>query len=114
MTMQTLRNPNEADALIDGGEPAWIFKDSSTCPISKSARDGVAGYATDHPDQPVGRVVVQNHREVSNHIADRLGVTHQTPQVILVKDGEALWHASHFKITAEAMADARAETVAGD
>jgi len=74
----------------------------------------VDDYAKDHPDQPIGRVVVQNHREVSNHIADRLGVTHQTPQVILVRNGKALWHASHFKITDEAMADARAEAVAGD
>jgi len=113
--MQELSSTDQADALIDSDQPVWIFKDSSTCPISKSARDGVTGYSQDHPDEPIGQVVVQNHRGVSNHIAERLDVKHQTPQIILVRSGQALWDASHFKITAKAMSDGKAEAVgAGD
>jgi bacillithiol system protein YtxJ len=45
-------------------------------------------------------VTVQTHRELSNAIAQRLGVRHETPQAILVRDGRAIWTASHFRVNA--------------
>lgn len=113
MNTQPLESPDQADALIDSDQPTWIFKESNTCPISKNAREGVRGYTLDHPDEAVGHVVVQEHRPVSDHIAERLGVKHQTPQIILVQNGQALWNASHFKITAKAMADGKADALNG-
>ena len=113
MNTQTLESTDQADALIDSDQPTWIFKDSNTCPISANAREGVKGYTLDHPDDTVGHLVVQDHRDVSDHIAERLGVKHQTPQIILVGNGKALWNASHFKITAKAMTDGKAEALNG-
>jgi bacillithiol system protein YtxJ len=46
-------------------------------------------------------VKVIENRGVSNAVAERLGVEHQSPQMILVKDGQALWSASHHGIHAE-------------
>jgi len=54
-------------------------------------------------------VVIQAHRDVSNHIAEAPGRVHQSPQLFLVRAGEVLWHASHYSITADAMAKARDE-----
>jgi bacillithiol system protein YtxJ len=45
-------------------------------------------------------VTVQTHRDVSNAVAVRLGVRHETPQAIIVRRGKAVWSASHFRVNA--------------
>jgi bacillithiol system protein YtxJ len=40
------------------------------------------------------------HRDISNEIASRFGVTHQSPQVIVVKNGQAVYNTSHDSIDA--------------
>jgi bacillithiol system protein YtxJ len=51
-------------------------------------------------------VTAQTHRDVSNAISARLGVRHQTPQALLVRNGLVVWSASHFRVTANAVQDA--------
>ena len=51
-------------------------------------------------------VTVQTHRNVSNAVATRLGVRHETPQALLVRNGQVIWAASHFRVTAAAVAAA--------
>jgi bacillithiol system protein YtxJ len=51
-------------------------------------------------------VEVQRSRELSNEIENRLGVRHESPQVIVLRNGQVVWDASHFKVTADAVADA--------
>ena len=46
------------------------------------------------------------HRHVSDSAERRLGVRHETPQAILLKDGKPVWKASHFRITTEALTEA--------
>ena len=48
-------------------------------------------------------VDVVKHRPLSRALAERLGVTHASPQAIILKDGVPAWHRSHFDIEAEAM-----------
>ena len=45
-------------------------------------------------------ITVQTHRPVSDAAAERLGLRHETPQAILLRDGKMVWNASHFRITA--------------
>jgi bacillithiol system protein YtxJ len=52
---------------------------------------------------PVYLVDVVKHRPLSRALAERLGVTHASPQAIILKDGVPAWHRSHFDIEAEAM-----------
>lgn len=82
-------------------QPIVIFKHSLTCPISSAAYDQMSRY-----DGEVGLVEVQVARELSNEIEARLGVPHESPQVIVLKKGQVAWNASHFKITADAVAEA--------
>ena len=103
---QELDTPQAADALIQSDQPAWICKHSITCPISTAGHNNFEQYLADHADQPAGLIIVQHHRDVSNHVASVTGVTHQSPQVLLVQNGEALWDASHYGITIKDMADA--------
>ena len=48
-------------------------------------------------------MTVQTHREVSNAVAAKLGVRHETPQALLIRNGRVVWAASHFRVTADAV-----------
>ncbi|MBI3491696.1 MAG: DUF2847 family protein [Acidobacteria bacterium] len=48
-------------------------------------------------------VDVWAHRPVSNAIAARLHIRHESPQVLLVDHGHVMWSASHFRVTARAL-----------
>ena len=109
--MEQLTSPQEADARIDADQPTWLLKHSTACPISHGALAEFERYVADHPDEPAAIVVIQRHRPVSHHVAERLGVRHESPQLFLVQNGAALWHASHGGITATAMARNRERVV---
>lgn len=81
--------------------PVVIFKHSLTCPISAAAYEEMTGF-----DGEVALLEVQRSRELSQEIEERLGVAHESPQVIILQNGQVVWSASHFKITAAAVTDA--------
>ena len=81
--------------------PVVIFKHSLTCPISAAAYQQMEQF-----DGEVALVEVQKARALSTEIESRLGVAHESPQVIVLSKGQVAWTASHFKLTAEAVADA--------
>lgn len=81
--------------------PVVIFKHSLTCPISSAAYAQMKEF-----DGEVALVEVQLARALSAEIEDRLGVAHESPQVIVLSKGQVAWNASHFKITADAVAEA--------
>ncbi|MEW6731774.1 MAG: bacillithiol system redox-active protein YtxJ [Acidobacteriota bacterium] len=85
-----------------------IFKHSLTCPISARAyevmQQHVNNAASDNVDYWL--ILVQHARDVSNLVAERLNVEHESPQVILVSEGRAIWNASHFSITGTSIAEA--------
>ena len=80
------------------GTPAIILKHSNSCGISARAHSEMARI-----EMPIGLVTVQQARAVSNELEARLGVEHETPQVFIIRDGKALWSASHGQIKAEAV-----------
>ena len=80
------------------GSPAIVFKHSNSCGISARAHAEMSRI-----ELPVGLVTVQTARAVSNEIEARMGVEHETPQVFIIRDGKAVWTASHGQIKAEAI-----------
>jgi len=80
------------------GAPALVFKHSNSCGISARAHAEIAKL-----ELPVGLVVVQKARAVSNEIEAQTGVGHETPQVFIMHDRQVLWSASHGQIKAEAI-----------
>jgi bacillithiol system protein YtxJ len=58
----------------------------------------------EHPTVPVYLVDVIAQRLLSRDIAARLGIRHESPQAIVLRNGAAAWHASHYAVTAEALA----------
>jgi len=104
----SLTGQEHVEVLLNGPAPAWIFKHSSTCPTSAAARSEVEAYLAAHQGEAAGMVVVQADRPLSNWIATRLARVHQSPQLFLVQAGKVAWSASHWSITAAAMAAERA------
>jgi bacillithiol system protein YtxJ len=109
---QELTDEAAAEALVASPEPAWIFKHSVACGTSAAAHGEFERYLAGHPGERAGLIIIQAHRALSNWLAQRLGRTHQSPQLFLVRSGKVLWSASHWSITAEAMAKARAAAAA--
>ncbi len=88
----------ELDGLFEKSseQPVFLFKHSLTCPISAGVFQIVSGI-----DADVHLVVVQHSRDISNELAEKTGIRHESPQAIILKDGKPVYHASHYDVTAE-------------
>ena len=87
--------------------PVLLFKHSRTCGISHGALDELHLYLEQAASPASYKMItVQSHRQVSDEAATRLGVRHETPQAIVLRDGKPVWKASHFRITADALTQA--------
>jgi len=80
-------------------KPIMIFKHSTRCSISSMAKSRLENdWDLQEEVTPVYLDLI-SYREISNEIADRLKVMHQSPQIILVKNGLVVHHASHNQIS---------------
>jgi len=79
-------------------EPVILFKHSNSCGISSGVFNEVSQINGD-----VNLIIVQNARNISNAVAERTGIRHESPQAIVLKQGKPVYHASHYDITAEAL-----------
>jgi bacillithiol system protein YtxJ len=78
--------------------PVVIFKHSSSCGVSAMIYRRMT-----EVDAEVNIVVVQTARDVSNEIVERTGIRHESPQVIILRNGEPTYQTSHYSITPEAI-----------
>ena len=85
--------------------PVIIFKHSLTCPISRAAYSEMSKLDDDN----IALVVVQRARDLSREVESRTGVRHETPQALIIRRGAAVWSASHWDVTAEAVTKALSE-----
>lgn len=85
-----------------------IFKHSTQCPISAMAHAELEKFAADADGLRIGLVRVIEERPVSQGIERDLGVQHESPQAIFLRNGEPVWHDSHRKITVAALQQALA------
>jgi bacillithiol system protein YtxJ len=94
--------------------PLLLFKHSMSCGTSYEALDELIDHLNRSPAE-AGRdeadrlparyamITVQTHRELSTAVAKRLGVRHETPQALLIRQGRVVWSASHFRVTVGAL-----------
>jgi bacillithiol system protein YtxJ len=78
--------------------PVLLFKHDTACPISARAHQELTGV-----DADVRWIDVERAKDVSAEVERRTGVAHASPQVIVLRDGEASWSASLFDIDAESV-----------
>ncbi len=99
MNWHTIITAEQLDSIQEASfhKPQLIFKHSTTCSISKmalsrferaEAPDAIDFYYLD----------LLNYRSISNAIAEKFQVHHESPQVILIKNGECTYDESHYGI----------------
>jgi bacillithiol system protein YtxJ len=79
--------------------PVAVFKHSNSCGISAGVYRMVGEI-----DAEIDLIIVQKNRDVSDLLAERTGIRHESPQAFIIRDGRAVYHASHYSIDPEAMA----------
>jgi bacillithiol system protein YtxJ len=100
---------DQFNELLKKGEPFFFLKHSLTCPISQAAFQEYQKYAEANQSVPAYYLAVQESRPLSNEIAEKFQVKHESPQALLFESGEVHWNASHWKITNRSLANAMAE-----
>ena len=81
--------------------PVIIFKHSTRCPVSRMALKSFENeYSIEEGSAKPYFLDLIAHRDVSNEIASRFNVTHQSPQVIVIKEGQDVYNTSHDDINA--------------
>lgn len=100
---------NEADLqqAVDESfkKKVLIFKHSTSCFISKTVlKNFERAINNEHPDDyEFYYLDLLRYRSISNEIADRFGITHQSPQVIVLKNGKPIYNTSHSDISANSL-----------
>ncbi len=88
--------------------PVVIFKHSTRCSISSMALSRLER-AWDFEENEAPAMYFLDliaYREISNQIAQDLGVRHESPQMILLENGRAVYDSSHSAISAEGLREA--------
>ena len=81
-------------------QPCLIFKHSTRCSISSMAKFRLEGAWDFSPEElePYYLDLIAN-REVSSFVAEHFEVYHESPQVLLIRDGVCTYDASHLDIS---------------
>ena len=93
-----LDGPEELDRVLSL-DPVVIFKHSPTCVTSLAAHREVMRFQNERPEVPVYLISVKRRRNVAQYAAERLSVTHESPQVLVVARRKLLASASHDEVT---------------
>ena len=81
--------------------PVAIFKHSTTCGISRMVlRNFENDYGIEADKMKLYYLDLHSFRDVSNEVGYKFQVIHQSPQLLVIKNGEAVYHASHHSIQA--------------
>ena len=108
--IEHVSDPEDAERLLARSHerPVLVFKHSVTCGISAGARRRFESFVAGRGegDAVFALLEVQHARPLSNALAEVTGVRHQSPQAILLRGGEAVWDASHGRITEAALGEA--------
>jgi len=103
ISWKTLSSASQLDSIVEDSHniPQIIFKHSTTCPISGMAKRRLEG-KWDLNLEPY-YLDLLSYRSISNEIASRFGVQHESPQVIMIIDGQARYDESHLDISADTL-----------
>lgn len=105
MDWEPLNHITQLDEIVtlSKEKPVAIFKHSTRCSISRMALKQFEN-EFDFPEKVTPYFLdLIAFRDISNDIASRFGVQHQSPQLILIKNGKAIYTTSHSDIDAGAL-----------
>ena len=101
MNWRNLETPETLEDIktLSNEKEVVIFKHSTRCFISKMVKSKFERkISNSETEAEFFYLDLIRYRNISNEIASTFEVTHQSPQVIVVKDGRAVANASHYDI----------------
>ena len=98
-----LTDLKQLDAILELSfeKPVLIFKHSTTCIVSKMALKSFEKEFDSSNNLDAYFLDLLNFRAISNEIASKFNVVHQSPQLILIKNGLSVYNVSHDRIDAD-------------
>jgi bacillithiol system protein YtxJ len=105
--MEEITTLERITSLIDAKTPAILFKYSPTCGISQVAQEAWDEFAKRADDVHLAQCDVIGARPAARGMVDLVRVAHQSPQVLVLKNGVCLAHTSHYSITPDWLDRAR-------
>jgi len=106
MKFQTFSQISDIDLAIDKSSSKMqvFFKHSTVCPISRMAYEKFQNeYPLSDEQVDVYYIGVIEERPLSNYIAEKLGVQHESPQMIVIKNGKQVFNESHLMINPKSL-----------
>ena len=97
-----LQSEEDLQALVQASfqQPCLILKHSTRCNISSIAKFRLEDDWNFPPEQIIPSYLdLLNPRALSGKIAEQFQVHHESPQILLIKDGECVFDASHLDIS---------------
>lgn len=102
---QKLTEMSQLQEIIDNksGEKHILFKHSTRCSISSMAfRRFESEWNEEYNSTKIWYLDLLAHRDISNAIAEKTGVFHQSPQAIALRNGEVMYTETHGQISSKA------------
>ena len=97
-----LTEEKQLEEIITESEkaPVMIFKHSTRCSISSASLNRMERNWNDSEMHGMKTYYLDllQYKPISNKIANVFSVEHQSPQVLLIKNGDSVWDASHYYI----------------
>ncbi|QOD61433.1 bacillithiol system redox-active protein YtxJ [Polaribacter haliotis] len=91
--LETIKKESETEAVL-------IFKHSTRCGISSMViKQFEKLFSEEHENLKVYYLDLLNYRDVSDEVGYKFQVMHQSPQLIVVRNGVSVYDASHYEIT---------------
>lgn len=102
-----LKSIEELDQAIEKSNerPVLFFKHSTRCSISSMALNSFESQWSGGDEVEIYYLDLLRHRDVSNAMAEKTDVFHQSPQVIVLKNNEVVYSATHSSINAQQALD---------
>lgn len=102
MKWNSLSESTQLDLIKEESKshPVLIFKHSTRCSISRATLDRLERNWSEQEMTGLKPYFLDllSHRSISNEIVDTFQIEHESPQVLIIKNGEAVYHNSHFGI----------------
>ncbi len=108
-----LETPEDVQGFLKENPTSLIFK-AGTCHKTMQGFGFLQEKLETRDDLSVGLIRVVQARPASNFIAEQTGITHQSPQVILYRDGEAVFDADNWDITPDVLSEGLAKAPQGE
>jgi bacillithiol system protein YtxJ len=95
----TTENQLEELKNISKTHPVLIFKHSTSCGISKMVIKRFEKlFSEEHQSLKGYYLDLLRYRTISNEIADKFGIVHESPQLLVIKNEVCVFNASHYSI----------------